>query len=251
MIDPGAIQQVKDAARVEEVVGSGPVARAEGLEIVRAEMPDLVALDVMLEEHDTGFRVAADIKVEAVEGLGYLQIDMDRRRMARMGISVAQVRTLIETAIGGRIVTTVPEGDRRTDVVVRLPREFTAKVENLRDLPLATPSGERVLLREVAEIVAALGNGRGLVYTDSDAELIGFVEIADPSAPVADGVVAVGGEPTSVAVAAVTSSSKYACAPPRFPEGWSPGTALTARLRRPRCSRTCTPVTHARCRSPG
>ncbi len=77
---------------------------------------------------------------------------MHRRRLARLGISVAQVRELIETAIGGQVVTTVPEGDRRTDVVVRLPREFTATVENLRDLPLATPAGERVLLREVADL---------------------------------------------------------------------------------------------------
>jgi cobalt-zinc-cadmium resistance protein CzcA len=59
---------------------------------------------------------------------------------------------MIETAIGGRVVTTIPEGDRRTDVVVRLPRAFTAKVENLRDLPLVSPSGSRVLLREVASI---------------------------------------------------------------------------------------------------
>ena len=95
---------------------------------------------------------AADVKVEAVEGLGYLQIVMDRRRLARMGISVAQVRSLIETAIGGRVVTTVPEGDRRTDVVVRLPREFTANVDNLRELPLSSPTGERVLLREVTTI---------------------------------------------------------------------------------------------------
>ena len=95
---------------------------------------------------------AADVKVEAVEGLGYLQITMDRRRLARMGISVAQVRSLIETAIGGKVVTTVPEGDRRTDVVVRLPREFTANVDNLRDLPLSSPTGERVLLREVTTI---------------------------------------------------------------------------------------------------
>jgi len=94
---------------------------------------------------------AVDIKVEAVEGLGYLEIDMDRRRLSRLGISVAAVRSLIETAIGGRVVTTVPEGDRRTDVVVRLPRAFTANVDNLRDLPLATPTGERVLLREVAD----------------------------------------------------------------------------------------------------
>ena len=94
---------------------------------------------------------SVDIKVEAVEGLGYLEIEMDRRRLSRLGISVAAVRTLIETAIGGRVVTTVPEGDRRTDVVVRLPRAFTANVDNLRDLPLATPTGERVLLREVAD----------------------------------------------------------------------------------------------------
>jgi cobalt-zinc-cadmium resistance protein CzcA len=77
---------------------------------------------------------------------------MDRRRMARMGVSVAQVRELIETAIGGRVVTTMPEGDRRTDVVVRLPQSFTAEVENLRELPLASPSGERVTLREVVDI---------------------------------------------------------------------------------------------------
>ncbi len=94
---------------------------------------------------------SVDIKVEAVEGLGYLEIEMDRRRLSRLGISVAAVRSLIETAIGGRVVTTVPEGDRRTDVVVRLPRAYTANVDNLRDLPLATPTGERVLLREVAD----------------------------------------------------------------------------------------------------
>ena len=94
---------------------------------------------------------AVDIKVEAVEGLGYLQIGMNRRRLSRLGISVAAVRSLIETAIGGQVVTTVPEGDRRTDVVVRLSQAFTANVDNLRDLPLATPTGERVLLREVAD----------------------------------------------------------------------------------------------------
>jgi cobalt-zinc-cadmium resistance protein CzcA len=94
---------------------------------------------------------AVDIKVEAVEGLGYLQIGMNRRRLSRLGISFAAVRSLIETAIGGQVVTTVPEGDRRTDVVVRLPQAFTANVDNLRDLPLSTPTDERVLLREVAD----------------------------------------------------------------------------------------------------
>ena len=95
---------------------------------------------------------AVDVKVEAVEGLGYLEIRMHRRQLSSLGISVARVRSLIETAMGGQVVTTVPEGDRRTDVTVRLPREYTARVENLRRLPLSTPTGETVLLSEVSTI---------------------------------------------------------------------------------------------------
>ncbi|MGB5572963.1 MAG: CusA/CzcA family heavy metal efflux RND transporter [Thermoanaerobaculia bacterium] len=95
---------------------------------------------------------SVDVKVEAVEGLGYLEIQMHRRQLSSLGISVARVRTLIETAMGGQVVTTVPEGDRRTDVTVRLPREYTARVENLRRLPLSTPTGETVLLSEVSTI---------------------------------------------------------------------------------------------------
>ncbi|MDX2435805.1 MAG: CusA/CzcA family heavy metal efflux RND transporter [Acidobacteriota bacterium] len=133
-------------------------------------------------------RGAADVKVEAVEGLGYLQIGMDRRRMARMGISVAQVRTLIETAIGGKVVTTVPEGDRRTDVVVRLPKSFTAELENLRDLPLSSPAGGRVLLHEVVDFAVVEGpaqisreDGKRRVVVELnvvDRDIGGFVEEA-------------------------------------------------------------------------
>jgi hypothetical protein len=56
-------------------------------------------------------------------------------------------------------------------------------------------------LETVAEIVDVSRNGKTLVYTDSEQELVGFVDIKDPAAPQADGTVAVGGEPTSVAVA--------------------------------------------------
>ncbi len=104
-----------------------------------------------------GIPGAVDVKAEAVEGLGYLEIRMQRRRMARLGISVAEVRALIETAMGGQVVTEVPEGDRRIGVVVRLPEAFTARLENLRELPLATPAGERVSLAEVADIALVDG----------------------------------------------------------------------------------------------
>ena len=67
----------------------------------------------------------------------------------------------------------------------------------------------------VAEIVVAANNGMTLVYTDSQQENIGFVDISDPTVPVAAGVVQVGGEPTSVAtlgglaIAAVNTSEDY------------------------------------------
>jgi cobalt-zinc-cadmium resistance protein CzcA len=104
-----------------------------------------------------GVEGAVDVKVEAVEGLGYLQIRMHRQRLSRLGISVARVKSLIETAMGGQVITTVPNGDRRTGVTLRLPTEFTSRVENLRNLPLATPTGERVLLSEVASIDLTTG----------------------------------------------------------------------------------------------
>jgi Cu/Ag efflux pump CusA len=141
--------------RVDELLSG--VKSQIAVKIFGDELPVLADFGNRVADILRGIKGAADVKVEAIEGLGYLQITMQRHRMARLGVNVAQVRELIETAIGGKVVTTVPEGDRRTDVVVRLPRSHSARVENLKDLPLMTPSGERVLLREVARIDLVAG----------------------------------------------------------------------------------------------
>jgi len=172
--------------RVDELLSG--VKSQIAVKIYGDDLHELAQLGEQAAAIVNGVRGAADVKVEAVEGLGYLQIDMDRRRMARLGISVSQVRTLIETAIGGRVVTTMPEGDRRTDIVVRLPKSFTADVENLRDLPLASPMGERVVLREVVDIGVVEGpaqisreDGKRRVVVELnvvDRDIGGFVEEA-------------------------------------------------------------------------
>jgi cobalt-zinc-cadmium resistance protein CzcA len=136
--------------RVDELVSG--VKSQIALKVFGDDLDTLVDLGQRMFEVLGEVPGAADLKAEAVEGLGYLQIKMHRRRLARLGLNVAQVQELIETAMGGRVVTTVPEGERRTDVVVRLPRDFTFRVENLRRLPLYTPRGERVLLDEVASL---------------------------------------------------------------------------------------------------
>lgn len=136
--------------RVDELLSG--VKSQIAVKIFGEELEQLATLGHRTAELLRTVEGAVDVKVEAIEGLGYLEIRLHRRRLARLGVSVAQVRGLIETAMGGRVVTTVPEGDRRTDVVVRLPSSYTAKVENLRTLPLTSPTGERVLLSEVATI---------------------------------------------------------------------------------------------------
>lgn len=136
--------------RVDELV-SGVKAQI-ALKVFGEDLKKLVGLGVEMAGVLESIPGAVDVKAEAIEGLGYLQIKMHRRRLSRLGISVAQVQGIIETAMGGRIATTVPEGDRRTDVVVRLPQAFTSRVENLKRLPLYTPTGERVYLEEVASI---------------------------------------------------------------------------------------------------
>ncbi len=100
---------------------------------------------------------AVDVKTEPIEGLGYLEVKIDRQSLGRFGIRVEQVQQIIETAIAGRVVTQVPENDRRVGVVVRLPKDFVAQVDNLLALPLSTPAGERVELGEVATIELAEG----------------------------------------------------------------------------------------------
>ena len=147
-VDFGYTQPIQ--MRVDEMLSG--VKSQVALKIFGDDLSQLSALGDQATDILGAIKGAADIKAEAIEGLGYLEIRLHRQRLSRLGISVAQVRDVIETAVGGRLVTTVPEGDRRTGVVVRLSREFTSKVENLHRLPLISPGGEKVLLSEVATI---------------------------------------------------------------------------------------------------
>jgi cobalt-zinc-cadmium resistance protein CzcA len=85
---------------------------------------------------------AADVKVEQVSGLPVLTITIDRAAIARYGLNVADVHAVIETAVGGSTVGQVFEGDRRFDLVVRLPDEIRRDIHALEDLPIPLPRQE-------------------------------------------------------------------------------------------------------------
>jgi heavy metal efflux system protein len=84
-------------------------------------------------------RGAVDIKVEPISGLPVLEIRIDRGELARRGLSLATVQDVIGIAIGGRVAGWVFEGDRRFQIIVRLPDASRSDIEALKNLPVSLP----------------------------------------------------------------------------------------------------------------
>ena len=95
---------------------------------------------------------AQDLRVERISGQQYLQIDIDRQAIARMGLNVSDVNNIIETAIGGKVASEVFEGERRFAAVVRLPERFRDNVEAISNIILNSSSGAQARLSDVAKI---------------------------------------------------------------------------------------------------
>jgi len=93
-----------------------------------------------------------DIRIERLSGQQALTVDIDRKAIARHGINVADVHSLIETAIGGKEVTTLYEGERRYNVVVRFPAAARQSAEAIGNTLLTTTDGAQVPLYSVARI---------------------------------------------------------------------------------------------------
>jgi cobalt-zinc-cadmium resistance protein CzcA len=85
---------------------------------------------------------AADVKAEQVTGLPVLTVKPNRGTLSRYGISVADVQNLVEIAVGGKSAGRVFEGDRRFDIVVRLPERLRSDVQALKSLPVPLPPAE-------------------------------------------------------------------------------------------------------------
>jgi cobalt-zinc-cadmium resistance protein CzcA len=79
---------------------------------------------------------AADVKVEQTEGLPVMSVRIDRQAIARYGLKMVDVQDVIAAAVGGRESGQVFEGDRRFDLVVRLPEDMRRDLDALRNLPI-------------------------------------------------------------------------------------------------------------------
>ncbi|QBQ56560.1 efflux RND transporter permease subunit [Nitrosococcus wardiae] len=85
---------------------------------------------------------ATDVRVEQVTGLPVLTVDINRSELARYGLNVADIQRTVEAAMGGVVTGKVYQGDRRFDLVVRLPEHYRVDAEALRRLPILLPQDQ-------------------------------------------------------------------------------------------------------------
>ncbi|MFN9927026.1 MAG: efflux RND transporter permease subunit, partial [Phenylobacterium sp.] len=124
------------------------------------DLDQLLAIGEEIEAVVSGVQAAQDVGVEQVTGLPVLQITPDRAALARLGISLADVQEVVQASVGGVVAGQVFEGDRRFDVVVRLPEAVRENTDAIGRLQIPVPSaGGRsfVPLEEVAVIALEKG----------------------------------------------------------------------------------------------
>jgi len=135
---------------------------------VRVSGPDLAAIERIGERVEAvlrGVRGSASVVAERSVGGSYLDIDIDRRAIARHGLTVEDVQAVVETAIGGTNVTQTVEGLERYPVNLRYKRELRDDLPSLRRVLVPTPRGARVPLEQLARI--ALRQGPPSVKTEN------------------------------------------------------------------------------------
>ncbi len=110
---------------------------------------------------------ATDVGTDQLLGQPQIQIAIDRAAIARFGLSVSDVQSVVETAMGGAVATQVLEGERTFDLTVKLTPGSVSNVESIRQIPVFGSSGERLTLGAVASVELKPGFAR--VYREENA----------------------------------------------------------------------------------
>ena len=100
-----------------------------------------------------------------------LLIDVDRDKIARYGINVADVEAVVQAAVGGQAATQVIQGEKLFDLVVRMKPEFRESAQQIGNLLVGTPSGQQIPLSELANIHEA--GGASFIYRENNSRYIG------------------------------------------------------------------------------
>jgi len=159
--DP-SLTKAQVVAKIEKIAGDVPGNNYEFTQPIQMRFNELISgvradvgVKIFGDDLDTLLQVAgrvqavlqgvpgaADVKTEQTSGLPMMTVKLNRAALSRYGINVADVQSLVEIAVGGKNAGYVFEGDRKFDLVVRLPEHLRVDIEALKVLPVPLPNGE-------------------------------------------------------------------------------------------------------------
>ncbi len=162
----GFSQPISD--NVEEAVSG-----VKGELAVKIIGPDLKQLEAKADEIMavmSGVRGIEDLGIFRVLGQPNVNLTVDRVKADRFGINVADVQDAIETAVGGKAVSQILKGEQRFDLVVRYQEPYRRTVQDIANIRILAPSGERVSLAQLASI--EVQDGASMIYREGNSRYI-------------------------------------------------------------------------------
>ena len=128
-----------------------------GIKIAGPDLSTIQSIGQQLENILQDVPGTASVYSERVAGGRYIKVDIQREKAARYGLNIADVQQVVASAIGGMNVSQTVEGLERYPINIRYPQDYRNSPEQLALLPIITPSGQRISLGSVANIVVEDG----------------------------------------------------------------------------------------------
>jgi cobalt-zinc-cadmium resistance protein CzcA len=132
--------------------------RAElAIKVFGDDFEQLVAVGEAIENAIVSIPGAADVSLEQATGLPVLSLQPRLETMARYGVTLEQLQDTIATAFGGQVAAQFYEGDRRSNIVVRLPEQLRSDMDGMANLPIALANQDYVPLGELVDFEQSIG----------------------------------------------------------------------------------------------
>jgi heavy metal efflux system protein len=144
---------------------------ALAVKVFGADLGVLERLGTEIKRVLEGVRGMEHITVVQELGQPSLTVTPDRAKIARYGLNVADINGLVEAAVGGAAATQVVQGEKLFDLVVRLEPEFRQSPEEIGNILVATPGGQQIPLKELADIRVV--SGASFIYRENNSRYIG------------------------------------------------------------------------------
>ena len=143
---------IQGKVSVSEADSMGPPGGDIQIEVTGPGTQQLIAISEEVKMIISGIEGTRDVDTDWRLGQPEIQVEIDRKKAASMGLSVDEVSRAVRAALIGDVAGKYREGTDETDIVVKMAGLSKADIDHIRNLPLSTMSGSVVLLQQVAEI---------------------------------------------------------------------------------------------------